>query len=671
MTIVCEAKLDIPAGAHAPDSFVLGAGLVPPDSFVVSRQRDGSPASTFGDWTWCMSAYHPEGRTSNLHFTKRGKPATAPVRVALLREVRQLMFVLMWLRDGSALGIRSLQAYLGCLLALANYAEGKHSTLAALLSDHEALLTFARSRARQAEQLASLLSMLGQMGVEQSGFTVPGRKTVEALLPLARGHRANNKQHPPMPTRVYSEVLSRLRQELSDWEAVAPAVLDVAYRCATNCRLGRKVDKQRALAKELGVPHEVLPTFKEVAAGDCLAFLEQRGASLDTKGVSRLIHEAQMAAKLTIQAYTGMREDEAASLPYHCTEVTSSGGKQHYLVYGRTTKFNNGLAKRTRWVTNAEGFRAIQLAQAIANTISQVLGVAPEAEASRRTENPLFVSVAHLELTGSRLQTKPGHIVPGDTGLSELPELRARLEPLIEEADLLELEHIDLHRAWRTEAKFQVGNPWRLTSHQFRRSLALYAQRSGLVSLPSLRRQLQHLTDEMSRYYANGSAYAKDFIGDDSTHFGREWQNTQAESSALSYIMNVLLSDEVLIGGHANWVAHRGPEVANMVAADREVTIRRFKKGELAYKETLLGGCTKVGNCDQPALNWLETDCLGKGCRNMVCSLPKLDRAIAAQRKLVDALDPNTVEFRSEQADLAVLVAAQAKAMQQLTGDAK
>lgn len=671
MTVVCEVKLDIPAGSPAPDQFVLGSGLVPPDNFVVSRHQDGTPASVFSDWTWCLSAYHPEGRTSNLHFTKRGKPATAPVRVALLREVRQLMFVLMWLRDGPALAVASLQNYLSCLLALADFAEARRVPLAALLENHEALLAFARNQGRQAETLASLLSMLGQMGESQSGFIVPGRKTIEALLPLARGHRENNKQHPPMPTRVYSEVLSRLRQELSEWEAVAPAVLDVAYRCATNCRLGRKVDKQRALAKEMGIPHEVLPTFKEVAAGDCLAFLERRGASLDTKGVSRVIHEAQMAAKLTIQAYTGMREDEATSLPYHCTEVTKSGGKQHYLVHGRTTKFNNGLAKRTRWVTNAEGFRAIQVAQGIADAIYRVLGVAPEAETSRRTENPLFVSVAHLELTGSKLQTKPGQIMPGDTLLGELPELRARLQPLIEEADLVELERIDLHRAWRAEPKFQVGMPWRLTSHQFRRSLALYAQRSGLVSLPSLRRQLQHLTNEMSRYYANGSAYAKDFIGDDSTHFAREWQNTQAESSALSYILNVLMSDEVLIGGHANWVAHRGPEVADMVAADRELTIRRFKKGELAYKETLLGGCTKVGNCDQPALNWLETDCLGKGCRNMVCSLPKLERVIAAQKRMVDALDPSTVEFRSEQADLAVLVAAQAKAMRQLTGDTK
>lgn len=73
---------------------------------------------------------------------------------------------------------------------------------------------------------------------------------------------------------------------------------------------------------------------------------------------------------------------------------------------------------------------------------------------------------------------------------------------------------------------------------------AVYAQRSGLVSLASLRRQLQHITDEMSRYYARGSAYARNIIGNDKHHFGFEWQDTQSTSSALSYMLNPRFSIE-------------------------------------------------------------------------------------------------------------------------------
>ena len=250
------------------------------------------------------------------------------------------------------------------------------------------------------------------------------------------------------------------------------------------------------------------------------------------------------------------------------------------------------------------------------------------------------------------------HAAKFDLGNCEA--LRQRLAPTIKEEDLHELEQIDPHRAWRSEADFQIGKPWRLTSHQMRRSLALYAQRSGLVSLPSLRRQLQHLTEEMSRYYARGSAFARNFVGDDKKHFGYEWQELQPISAAYSYIINVLLSDDVLFGGHANWVDHRMRGADGAVVVNREITMRSFKRGELAYRETALGGCTNTDACDQIAIKWLDVDCVS-GCRNLVGRLSKLDRVIAAQGKLVSALDISSVEFRIEKADLDTLTAARVR----------
>lgn len=168
----------------------------------------------------------------------------------------------------------------------------------------------------------------------------------------------------------------------------------------------------------------------------------------------------------------------------------------------------------------------------------------------------------------------------------------------------------------------------------------------------------------MSRYYARGSAFAKNFIGDDKQHFGNEWQDTQPVSAALSYIANVLLSDDVLFGGHANWMEHRLRGNDGVVAVDRAATIRRFRKGELSYRETFLGGCTNTEECNQIALKWLDVDCLA-GCRNMVGNLTKLNRVIAAQTRLVESLDSNSVEFKAEKADLDVLVATRNKVVEQ------
>jgi hypothetical protein len=269
-----------------------------------------------------------------------------------------------------------------------------------------------------------------------------------------------------------------------------------------------------------------------------------------------------------------------------------------------------------------------------------------------------------LGFIGRKVISRQGRMLPGRYWhVRDFPGLSLLLQPTIEEADLRELEQIDPHRAWRSEEQFTLGIPWTLTSHQLRRSLALYAQRSGLVSLPSLRRQLQHVTEEMSRYYARGSACAKNLIGDYKHHFGREWQEAQPVSAAMSYLYNVLLTDEVLFGAHGNWVENRFRGADHTVIVDREATLRRFKKGELAYRETSLGGCASTQTCDKLPIGWLNIECV-KGCRNFVGRLPKLEQTISAQTKLIQSLDPTSAEFRIERDDLDVLVKARDKVRQ-------
>ena len=268
---------------------------------------------------------------------------------------------------------------------------------------------------------------------------------------------------------------------------------------------------------------------------------------------------------------------------------------------------------------------------------------------------PLFVSVGYLGFVGKKLNPDGKQFVPGTMSHRMLPP---SCVALIEEGDIQELEQIDSHRAWRTEDKFGIGKPWPFTSHQTRRSLALYAQRSGLVSLPSLRRQLKHITDEMARYYSRGSAFAKNFIGDDKEHFGLEWQSTQAESSAISYRVNVLLTDQVLFGAHATWVRQQLKRTEGTVLADRIVTLKRFKKGEMAYKETILGGCTNIGPCEKVAVRWLHTACVVDDCKNLVGNASKLDLVITAQTRLIEGLDLHSVEYRTEMQDLQTLIKA-------------
>ncbi|WP_446918805.1 hypothetical protein, partial [Klebsiella pneumoniae] len=107
------------------------------------------------------------------------------------------------------------------------------------------------------------------------------------------------------------------------------------------------------------------------------------------------------------------------------------------------------------------------------------------------------------------------------------------LNIMITKEDIFELKRIDPFRDWDSESKFNIGQYWPLQTHQLRRSLALYASKSGLVTLSSLRRQLQHLSAQMTLYYSRGSAFAQDLIANDKLHFAAEYQETQNYTQAL------------------------------------------------------------------------------------------------------------------------------------------
>jgi hypothetical protein len=166
----------------------------------------------------------------------------------------------------------------------------------------------------------------------------------------------------------------------------------------------------------------------------------------------------------------------------------------------------------------------------------------------------------------------------------------------IEEGDIAELEEIDPFRAWREEPDFEISRPWPLTTHQLRRSLAVYANASGLVRLSSLRRQLQHVTREMALYYGRGSTFCKNFIQDDpkgyNKHVAIEWQNGAEEAEMLAFVRDVLHSKEHMFGGAGSYYERQRDRGEVM---SREEVTRQMKAGLLSYRESPLGGCTGPG----------------------------------------------------------------------------
>jgi hypothetical protein len=87
-----------------------------------------------------------------------------------------------------------------------------------------------------------------------------------------------------------------------------------------------------------------------------------------------------------------------------------------------------------------------------------------------------------------------------------------------------------------------------------------------------------------------------------------------------------------------------------------------FKKGELAYRETVLGGCASIEACKSSPLNWLPLECLESNCKSLIVVPSKLQRVIKTQERQVAKLKEiglDSVEYRMEKQALDNLLAAQ------------
>ena len=602
------------------------------DDTVVTHDKAGNEASLFGDDAWDIRAYTIRPRT---HIYFRGHLPDGVSRAlseATTRQWKQVMYFLMHEATDTVPVFSTLQPSLTCLKEFAFFAAERQLTLYEGLSSAAFVLDYVAppGRGRKGNSLHSLLVKLHRLGVRTTGLRVPLARLHKPLLERC-AQRAGISQHPVIPTRIYQHFLSTCEHDLSVAEGVAGILSDYLAR--------------RYAGEILCIPDELVRIAEYFACKNSPLVVLSLVASIGA------------LCQLVILSFTGMRAREAENLPYNCLRETRLDGVTHYTIEGVTTKLSGGRPRRARWVTSPLAARAVSLAQRLSGEAHRAHGEQGYAE-STDGSHLLFCRMGlHLKYVANRAASNVH---------KEIEAFRERVFPTITAEDIAELKRVDMHRAWEDEPKYALGQQWPFTRHQLRRTLALFAHRSGLVTLPTLKRQLQHLTQDMSSYYARGSAFAKGFIDTDRTHFAKEWAETQGLSEYLAYAEQVLFSDERLFGGHAAWVQSRAVQASPVSVYSREQAVRMFGKGQLAYRETVLGGCASVGPCKATPLDWMRLDCLESNCRNLVVVPSKLQRVIKAQQATVEklrAVDEASVECRIEAQTLQRLLDAQEKLM--------
>jgi hypothetical protein len=265
-------------------------------------------------------------------------------------------------------------------------------------------------------------------------------------------------------------------------------------------------------------------------------------------------------------------------------------------VISTTTKFE-GYRRKESWLAPEEVVKAINAAKDISIALAYI-GDSNDLEAISLFFNPAI------------LIRKAVDIEVGGLALSNVRASWAN-SILISSEDVSELALSDPDRDFHNDRRFAVGNKWPLTTHQFRRSLSYYASSSGFVSLPTLKSQYKHMSMQMARYYRNGFENIKSIFGfyDESvgdfvlpsSHVAYEFQLGMSLSTVSQLLLEVFSEVGSIFGGTGSYMEKQKIKYSQdgVCVEDLRVdTLRKVDGGEISYRPTLLGGCTKVGPCD-------------------------------------------------------------------------
>ncbi|MEI8664138.1 hypothetical protein P4S81_02970 [Pseudoalteromonas sp. B28] len=371
------------------------------------------------------------------------------------------------------------------------------------------------------------------------------------------------------------------------------------------------------------------------------------------RGFIKYLTAIMGVCKNLIQIYSGMRSNEVLSLDSHCLSLDMKNIRPKARIIGNTTKYI-GNKKIAQWITSSEIEHVVSLLHSITKPIADKL---PNISFSHNVPKnkkpcPLFLSVQYLKQP-QYLDKKPlGAVGTLNTSLT-MNGLYDYSEFIISENDSDFMRKVEPHRDWQNSS-FATGLPFPFKGHQFRRSLAVYSAQSGLVSIGSLQNQLKHLCQEVSFYYRNGAENAKGLFNMPSqNHIGDLYNKLKPESDFLSYLFEVIYSEEKLLGNQGRAYQNLRNKSNYNILSDRKHTLKQFKNGSLAYQTTSLGGCSSVEPCNK-RLTRTITACIS--CEHATIKLSRVHRAIETLSIYLDDHPTTSVEYRSEKSELEALI---------------
>jgi hypothetical protein len=631
----------------------------PPNDWVVSLDTAGAPASHWGDDMWDFSAW--VGKPYKLDFAGgRHQRSAHPLSPQNQQVLRLLITWVMWgPRAGKSWGtLRSNFQHLRRVIALCESEGIVASDLSrfpqvirkapALFSNqterNDALMLFDRIR-RGA-------NMLGVVMLDEDGLAVLSKAFCENPCKS----KEDTEQTPYIPPRIWLYQNRRLRQLLDDFLSHADEVEKCYHFCVDT--YADAVGSLEAALSGVRRSDSQTPFSRSNQSVDCRRFAGPFAEVAESYGIAQLLCrwiEPQKTQGLTIKAlgsyltlvqlgaiayianFTLQRKEEAGELRADCLvwDNDPSVGRIP-IICGETTKTDPD--SDARWPTSPSVEVAVKTAGMVARMRMRCAFAHPDSVCSKYDkDNPYLYHYSFDPWSTNSRGVKPYATRPVIPSYQEF----SRRFPLLFDKEELRIKEDELLLArmftpnLSGDGKYAVGKVWPIAFHQLRRTSAVNMFASGMLSDTSIQVIMKHLTVLQSYYYGR--------------NYSRARFNVEVETLTTAARYEVMAKQiESLVD--ERYVSPLGSDrkkeiIANIIAdKDFKALVSAAKRGEVSFRETRLGGCTKRGICEYGGIESIARCAGGDGnkpCRDAIYDSnkrPNVERSLShVQERLSQA----------------------------------
>ncbi|UJF18591.1 hypothetical protein L0B53_16495 [Vibrio sp. SS-MA-C1-2] len=565
------------------------------DKVVICRDESGKATATFGDSDWDCTPFSRKKEKNNLIFKSLDE------HPALQRELK--LFTYGWLFNKSTQG-RKARSFSGVRTILTDttraytYLMAQNGTSIQLLSKTsvwEGFQSYLKDREYAQDTMGSTFIAINAIIKFESWHKVSHgfRKPIESASLAKALNPVEGQQTFTIPERLCDAIYGKAINLIEEAYPFRDLIAQIENELQENYLKGKRIldDKVKNGATFTFMrPNGGIDSAKYASriqknqpqkATDIIAPLAQKLPNTSLKNgreFQRYLGQLITASYIVCGGFSGMRDSELDKLTPNSYYKDHFEGRDYHMLQSHTFKLGE---KRETWVTASSSKTAIELMTALTGRWRK--------EASypdKKYTNTLWVNQIG--------RSTPPKII--NDWNERLQRFCKQFNFTVTQEDYQECLDSNPNSQEKIKKFVKIGEPWHLTSHQFRRTLAFYCIKNRFGTAIALKQQFKHLYVSMTEWYTNGGKLASyhNLMTDDKIKGLLDNINTETTANK---IFKQWHSDETLSGAHGKAIMKMRDDIPTIYSS-WDLIYRGIKEGKLTLHGSLHSYCKSGYQCD-------------------------------------------------------------------------